>query len=1203
MGFTQNAIPLSFFTMPRSLRVRPECLEQVKLSIRRNGLPNQRALAEATELSLATVSNFLSGKPVDRATFVEICSRLNLECEEIGELPPDPASSPSIATQSIATPTDRSSARKQRNWGEAVDIATFYGREQELNQLQQWVVEERCRLITLIGMGGMGKTALSVKLAKQVQDEFVVVIWRSLRNAPPIQDLLAELIRILSQQQQAHLPETIDGQVLCLLEYLRQDRCLLVLDNAESVLRSDERAGAYRVGYEGYGQLFRCICEAQHQSCLVLTSREKPRGLGVKEGVGSPLRSLRLSGLGQAEGQEILREKVDSVSESASQALIDHYAGNPLALRIAATTIQDVFDGDIAQFLAQGTAVFGDISDLLDQQFERLPPLEQHIMYWLAIEREWVSIPELQQDVAPRIPPRSLLEALESLQLRSLIEKKSVTFTEQPVVMEYVTDRLIEQITSEIISGKINLFNSHALLKAQTKDYLRNAQVRLVLKPLAEGLLATLGSPEAIQSCLEQILSNLQQAPRQPGYAAGNLLNLLAHLQLEIRDYDFSRLTVWQAYLQGTNLHGVNFTGADLSRSVFTQTLGGILSAAFSPNGMLLATGIDSDVCLWQVAEGKPLITLKGHTAWVQSIAFSPDGKLLASGSYDHTIRIWDVQTGQCLKTLRGHTSWVQSVCFGSSESASSEPLLLVSGSHDRTVRFWDVQAGHCFQVLQGHQERIIWIAVCPDGQTLISADDHTVRLWDIPTSKCVRTIEAQINWMLAMALSPDGETLATGSNGNQVKFWDMTTGNCVRVLDYCSQVWAVAFSSDGQMLATASEDQTVKLWNVKTGECLQTLQEHRDRVWLVMFHPHEQRLISISEDQIVKLWDMQTGQCLRTLEAYSNWIAAIAFSNDGGEWLVSGSQDQQVRLWNLSTGECFRTLSGHKNIVSAVAITPQAVASQSTHFPILASGSDDQTIKLWDAQTGECLQTLWGHQGWVQSVQFSPDGKTLASGSHDRTIKIWDWRTGECLQTLKGHTHRVKTIAFSPQGSQLVSGSDDQTIKVWALEQGICLQTLQGHQDWVLSVAFSPCGRLLASGSADQTIKVWDSQTGECVKTLSEHTNRVRSIAFSPDGTRLVSGSDDQTVRIWQVDMGCLLGTLQGQDTVIWAVSFSPGGEMIASAGKDERIWLWNVKTRECMRTLQVHRPYEGMNIAGAIGLTTAQKTTLKALGAIEHD
>ena len=1116
---------------------------------------------------------------------------MNLERKEIGEPPSEATASPSTA------PADRPPPSKQQDWGEAVDVSTFYGRDRELEQLQHWIIGERCRLITLIGMGGMGKTTLSVKLAKQVQDEFAFVIWRSLRNAPPVLDLLADLIQVLSHQQKTQMSETIDGRVSGLIEALRRDRCLLILDNAESVLRSDERAGAYRAGYEGYGQLLRCVWETQHQSCLVLTSREKPRGLGAKEGMGSPLRSLRLSGLEQAQGQEILQEKVVAVSAAESQMLVGHYAGNPLALKIAATTIQELFDGDVAAFLAQGTAVFGDISDLLDQQFDRLPSLEQQIMYWLAIEREWVSIPELQQNIVPNVVPRSLLEALESLQLRSLIEKKAVTFTQQPVVMEYITDRLIEQISAEIINGDTDFFNRLALMKAQTKDYLRNAQVRLILNPICDRLLTTLGSPATIQFCLEARLSALQQAGRQPGYAAGNWLNLLAHLQLEIRDYDFSHLTVWQAYLQGVNLHGVNFTGADLSRSMFTQTLGGILSAAFSPDGKLLAMGIDDAVYLWQMPDSKPLITLKGHTAWVQSIAFSPDGKLVASGSYDHTIRLWDVQTGQCFKTLHGHTSWVQSVAFGQIELEGVNQLILASGSHDQTVRLWEVRLGNCLRVLQEHTGYILSIAFCPDGKTLVSAgDDRTIRLWNLHTGDCVRTVEAHINWMLAVDLSADGRTLATGSDGNTVKFWDLATGECDRILpDYSSQVWALAFSPDGRTLATASEDKTVKLWDVETGQCLQTLQAHCDRVWLVTFHPDGQIVLSISEDQIVKAWDTQTGQCLRTFEAYSNWIAAIAFSAEGG-WLASGSQDQQVRLWNVSTGDCAKTLKGHTNIVSSVAFSAQTAS-------ILASGSDDQTIRLWDIQTGECLQTLWGHKDWVQSVQFSPAGDTLASGSHDRTVKLWDWRTGECLQTLAGHTHRVKAIAFSPQGVWLASGSADQTIRLWEVAQGICVQTLQGHEDWVLSVAFSPCGRLLASGSADRQIKVWDCQSGECLRTLSGHTHRVRSIAFSPDGELLVSGSDDQTVKLWAVETGNPLKTVQGHDTVVWSVAFAPDGRTIASAGKDEKIRVWDVQTGDCVKTLRVHRPYEGMNIAKAIGLTTAQRTTLKSLGAIEDD
>lgn len=179
----------------------------------------------------------------------------------------------------------------QQDWGGAPDISIFYGRTQELTTLQQWIVQDRCRLVTLLGMGGIGKTSMSVKLAQEIQIDFEYVIWRSLRNAPPIQELLNNLILFLSNQQDTinDLPESIEDKISHLIDYLRLSRCLLILDNVETILRQGERAGYYLEGYEEYGQLLRCIAQAHHQSCLIITSREKPRGLASHEGVALPV--------------------------------------------------------------------------------------------------------------------------------------------------------------------------------------------------------------------------------------------------------------------------------------------------------------------------------------------------------------------------------------------------------------------------------------------------------------------------------------------------------------------------------------------------------------------------------------------------------------------------------------------------------------------------------------------------------------------------------------------------------------------------------------------------------------------------------------------------------------------------------------------------------------------------------------------------
>lgn len=338
------------------------------------------------------------------------------------------------------------------DWGEAVDTSTFYGRNAELTTLEQWIVSDRTRLVTLLGMGGIGKTTLSIKLAEQIEEQFTYIIWRSLRNAPTIQDILTDLIKHLSNGQAIDLPESVDGKISLLISYLRASRCLVILDNAETILRSGDRAGNYCPGYEGYGQLLRCVAETIHQSCLVLTSREKPRGLASFEGLTLPVRSLYVAGLTAAAAQYIFQAKGLCISSAQGQVLIERYGGNPLALKMIATNIQELFDGNVCQFIYQGTALFGDVWQLLEQHFERLSDLEKHIMYVLATHKEWVSIPELLDDIA-FVSLRELLEALESLKGRSLIEKTtpitpdktSPCFMQQPAVMEYVSSKLLEQ--------------------------------------------------------------------------------------------------------------------------------------------------------------------------------------------------------------------------------------------------------------------------------------------------------------------------------------------------------------------------------------------------------------------------------------------------------------------------------------------------------------------------------------------------------------------------------------------------------------------------------------------------------------------------------------------------------------------------------------------------------------------------------------
>ncbi len=1239
-------------------------------------------------------------------------------------------------------PTPRFPIQNRTDWGEAPDVSVFYGRTAELAIVERWIVQDRCRLVGLFGMGGIGKTSLSVKLAKQIQGDFEYVIWRSLRNAPPIQSLLADLIQFLSNQKETDLPDSLDGRILRLLHYLRSSRCLLILDNGETILQSgkslrDSEAasanascgGGYQTGYEGYGQLLKCIGETQHHSTLVLTSREKPKGMVAEEGNALPIRSLRLTGLHESAIQEIFSVKGDFYGSTDEwRVLSEHYAGNPLALKMVASAIKDFFEGSIAHFLEvlnQGTSVFGDIRDLLACQIDRLSDLEQQVLYWLAIDREPVALPELRADFVPQVSLGDLLEALTSLERRCLIdkamsapiEKSRTLFTLQPVVMEYAIDRLIEQVCLEVRSHNftLRLFKTHALIKAQTKDYIRETQIRLILKPIVDRLVTT-SSKENLEDRFRQILAELRgKSPQETGYVGGNVLNLLCQLSSDLSGWDFSHLTVWQAYLGRVNLHQVNFAQANLAKSAFTETFSQILSVAFSPDGKLLATGdVNHEIHVWQVADGKQLLTCKVDEGWVWSVAFSPNGRLLAGGA-NGSVHLWDIQTGQCLQMLQGYSDRVFSLSF------SPDGRLLATGSEDHLVKVWDVKTGQLLNSLSGHTNEVRSVAFAPQhyakaaqknpsipnlsdpesarpkilnrtSYLLASGSyDRTVRLWDVNAGECLKILEEHTHRVWSVAFSPDGRTLASSSSDRTIKLWDIITGQCCKsLLGHSHQIRTVAFSPDGQTLASGSDDQSVRLWNWHTGEALRVLKGHTSWISSIAFSPDNDLLVSGSEDQSVRLWETRTKLCLKTLQGHSNGIWSVAFSPQGTT-LASGSQDGVIRFWDTKTGKYLAAIQGHANWIWSVAFSPIAKQDATAQFPscpppgvhsaslpfvslrnddkgevfirriggILASGSEDRTIKLWDSYTGQHLGTLKGHQDAVFAVIFSPDGQTLVSGSLDGTIKLWDIRTGQCYKTLQGHNGGVWSISLSLDGQLLASGSQDQTIKLWNVRTGCCLKTLSGHSSWIRACAISPDKQRLVSGSAEGIIKLWQVSTGECHETLPAHTGPVLSVAFDPNGKSFASSGADALVKLWDISrsprsfdtsivstvgskgtapltltrtlkpMCCARShcrrILQGHDKWVRFLAYSPDGQILASCSQDETIKLWDVKScsltsfskssipavltghdagfqdylRDCLQILRVPRPYEGMNITGVTGLTEAQKSTLKMLGA----
>ena len=404
--------------MSRSLKINPEYIPKAELALKQKRYTNKSTFAELIPLARATVTKFFTGKPISHENFMTICEKLGLNWQEIALLEEN------FGKGEI----DR------KDWGGVTEADFFCGRTEELAEIKRWIIGDKCRLITVFGMAGMGKTALAVELAQGIEGDFDYLIYRSLKQVSPLTELLGDWLEILTNSPRRELPDSIDIRLARLIDRMTYHRCLLLLDDGEEILQSDNLSGRYREEFQDYEKLLRRMGEAPHKSCLVLMSREKPKDIDFLEKRQNTVKSLFLGGLDELSAREMVNKEGGQGTEREIRDFIELYRGNPFFLKLALARIVDIFGGNIAEFLQTGTINFSDIKEMIEVQWQRLSEIEREILEVLAREEGAISVPELRS----KLNKPGLTDAVDSLRKRSFVESRDSGFILPNLIQSYV---------------------------------------------------------------------------------------------------------------------------------------------------------------------------------------------------------------------------------------------------------------------------------------------------------------------------------------------------------------------------------------------------------------------------------------------------------------------------------------------------------------------------------------------------------------------------------------------------------------------------------------------------------------------------------------------------------------------------------------------------------------------------------------------
>lgn len=1034
-------------------------------------------------------------------------------------------------------------------------------------------------IIVLYGMGGIGKSTLLTMVCERKPCNKLA--YFDLKNKDSFVSISKAFLREVFFK--SVLPDNEDELIKLMIECLSKETAIIIFDNMESIMDIGENSGNISSEFAGYDKLIRRILEESTSSTIIVSGREK---MELGQRFGSKYTLKKLGSINVEQAKVMLKRFSLTGNDNDWERFVETYSGNALTLKIVASEIRDAHDGVIPDFLNTPNMPH-ELLTLLNEQFSRFTDIEKTVLLISAIEREPLEAKELwAKIVGVTITLPSLFKNISNIVdhcfLETISEKNKYYL--QPVIMEFLTQKLIDLLVEEISNERINFIAKIPLIDTFAKEYILDIQKELIVFPLRDILLQC-----GEEKCFEMLMSLVKSTDITKNYAVGNVITLLSTFNDELCGCDFSSKYVLNTDLRFVKLKRCNFQQSTFENVLMLNTFGNLIDVKYSFNDKLIIGGAtDYSFNAWDCKDMSYEFKLCNHTDWVRSV--DSNEFLYASASNDESICVYDYFSNNLIAKF-----WAESRVRKVALLPDSEQYVLSSGD-DGFVRLWNILENDCLK-FSGHT-KVVWdlevIYFDNDFKVISVSDDKKVIMWNLDGTiyRTLQTMECEIKSIT----SNKEDTVFWGCENGTIIAFSLSEMKVIATLNaHKGIVWGLDYDGIHRRLLSAASDKHVIMWDCSQNEIrkIKVVDAHNSSIWNVNYNHAGTQFVTTGDDSEFKVWDAIDFKLLYCIKGYTNLLRNIHISIERQSLFIAGD-DMIIREYFLDNLDVPRKIYiGHTNRVRHVDVSPNG--------KLLVSCGDDGNVILWNIErkTHKCYK---GHKKRVWTVSFISNDEFVSAGEEN---DIYLWNTNSITpKILMGHSNWIWDLSYFSEKKLLVSSGEDNTCILWNMDNREVVARFSDHTKWLFAASFSPSGKYIVTASADSSSIIYDVESSEIIFVLKGHNGWVWSAIFIDENT-IATGGQDSNIIIWKVDYEnkqCeKLKTLAQHESWVVSLAFDNTSRLLYSASADETVKVWKNDDYSYVRDVAIDKPYEGITISGVKGLTESERVSLLHLGAIE--